>query len=135
MNEIFVDTLYFAARLNPRDQWHESALITGANLGNVQLVTTETILHELLNFFAEFSPPMRKRITIFVNRICAGGEIEIIPHTQKAFLDGLRLYESRLDKGYSLTDCISMNAMQQRGITEVLSHDNHFTQEGYTVLL
>ena len=135
MRETFVDTLYLAASLNPKDQWHESALTARANLGNVHLITTETILHEFLNFFAEFSPPMRKRVTVFVNLIYARGEIEIIPHSQRAFFDGLRLYESRLDKGYSLTDCISMNAMRTRNITEVLSHDNNFTQEGFTVLL
>ncbi len=135
MREALVDTLYFAASLNPKDQWHESALIARANLGNVHLVTTETVLHELLNFFSDFSPPMRKRVTIFVNKIYARGDIEIIPHKQEIFFDGLRLYESRLDKGYSLTDCISMNQMRTRGITEVLSHDNHFTQEGFTVLL
>jgi len=135
MRETFVDTLYFAASLNPKDQWHESALIVRASLGNVHLVTTETVLHELLNFFSGFLPPMRKRVAIFVDGVYARREIEIVPHTQKIFFDGLQFYESRLDKGYSLTDCISINAMRERRITEVLSHDNHFRQEGFTVLL
>jgi len=30
---------------------------------------------------------------------------------------------------------ISMEAMRQEGITEILTHDNHFTQEGFTILL
>jgi hypothetical protein len=38
-------------------------------------------------------------------------------------------------KYYSLTDCISMNLMRGRGITEILTHDQHFTQEGFTILL
>ncbi len=135
MRETFVDTLYFAASLNPKDQWHESALNVRANFGKVHLVTTETVLHELLNFFSGFSSPMRKRVAFFVHGVYVRGEIEIIPHTQKIFFDGLQLYESRLDKGYSLTDCISMNAMRTREIKEVLSHDNHFSQEGFTVLL
>lgn len=37
-------------------------------------------------------------------------------------------------KAYSLTDCISMEAMRQEGITDILTHDNHFTQEGFTIL-
>jgi len=135
MKKTFVDTLYFAASVNPKDQWHKSALMVRANLGDVRLVTTETVLHELLNFFSSFSPPMRKRVTALVNNVYTRRQIEVVPHTQKIFFDGLRLYESRLDKGYSLTDCISMNAMRTRGITEILSHDNHFTQEGFTVLL
>jgi predicted nucleic acid-binding protein len=51
------------------------------------------------------------------------------------FLDGLTLYESRPDKSYSLTDCIAMNVMRKRGITDVLTHDAHFTQEGFHILL
>ncbi|MFI5386712.1 MAG: nucleic acid-binding protein, partial [Fimbriimonadales bacterium] len=44
-------------------------------------------------------------------------------------------YKARPDKEYSLADCISMEAMRQEGITEILTHDNHFTQEGFTKLL
>lgn len=39
------------------------------------------------------------------------------------------------DKGYSLTDCISMNVMRAQGMAEVLTHDGHFAQEGFTILL
>ena len=47
----------------------------------------------------------------------------------------MELYESRLDKGYSLTDCVSMQVMRERGISEVLTNDQHFAQEGFTILL
>jgi predicted nucleic acid-binding protein len=57
------------------------------------------------------------------------------PTTGQSFLSGLALYEARPDKEYSLTDCISMNAMRAAGITEVLTDDDHFTQEGFTKLL
>ncbi len=39
----------------------------------------------------------------------------------------LPAYKARPDKGYSLTDCISMNLMRERDITEILTHDHHFT--------
>jgi uncharacterized protein len=45
------------------------------------------------------------------------------------------LYEKRPDKGYSFTDCISMIVMRQMNITEVLTGDPHFQQEGFTILL
>jgi predicted nucleic acid-binding protein len=45
------------------------------------------------------------------------------------------LYADREDKGYSMTDCLSMTAMRERGIFEVLTHDAHFAQEGFTLLL
>jgi len=40
----------------------------------------------------------------------------------------------RLDKGYSLTDCRSMAALRALGVSEVLTNDHHFTQEGFTIL-
>ena len=44
-------------------------------------------------------------------------------------------HKSRPDKAYSLTDCISMETMRHEGISEILTHDAHFTQEGFTILL
>jgi uncharacterized protein len=61
--------------------------------------------------------------------------IQIVPRSHQSFLTGLALYESRPDKGYSLTDCISMLVMRQEGISEILTHDDHFTQEGFIKLL
>jgi uncharacterized protein len=44
------------------------------------------------------------------------------------------LYEARPDKGYSLTDCRSMVALRALGISEALTNDHHFTQEGFAIL-
>jgi len=47
----------------------------------------------------------------------------------------LALYERRPDKQYSLVDCISMNVMRQKDIQEILTNDQHFSQEGFVRLL
>jgi predicted nucleic acid-binding protein len=47
---------------------------------------------------------------------------------------GLQLYRARPDKGYSLVDCISMQAMRREGLTEVLTNDRHFEQKGFRAL-
>ena len=51
-----------------------------------------------------------------------------------SFLAGLQLYRARPDKGFSLVDCISMQAMRKEGLTEVLTNDRHFEQEGFRAL-
>ncbi|NBC15242.1 MAG: hypothetical protein GVY09_18270 [Gammaproteobacteria bacterium] len=56
-------------------------------------------------------------------------------YTRESFLAGFRLYKARPDKGYSLTDCISMEALRREGLSEVLTNDEHFKQEGFTCLL
>jgi predicted nucleic acid-binding protein len=35
------------------------------------------------------------------------------------------------DKGYRLTDCISMQTMHREGLTDILTNDKHFEQEGF----
>jgi predicted nucleic acid-binding protein len=59
----------------------------------------------------------------------------VAPQTRNSFLSGLTLYERRPDKAYSLTDCISMQTMRDHGLTEALTHDHNFEQEGFTILL
>jgi predicted nucleic acid-binding protein len=69
-------------------------------------------------------------------RLCRHGLLDRTgPQTHQSFLDGFALYQARPDRAYSLTDCIAMEAMRQESITDILTHDNHFTQEGFTTLL
>jgi predicted nucleic acid-binding protein len=61
-------------------------------------------------------------------------KVSVEPETPALFLSGLELYRQRLDKGYSLTDCISMRIMGRDGLTDVLTNDRHFEQEGFRAL-
>ena len=135
MSTVFVDTNYWVAILSPRDQWHESACRARDSLGAAKLVTSEIVLIEVLNGFSSFGEGARRSAAGLVSKILQDHAIETILHTHHAFSEGLALYEKRLDKGYSLIDCISMNAMRERGITYVLTHDSDFAQEGFTVLM
>ena len=70
-----------------------------------------------------------------VQQLLVDPEIDVLACTHEVLLAGLSLYEARLDKGYSLTDCVSMNAMREHGISHVLTHDRNFAQEGFEILL
>ena len=59
--------------------------------------------------------------------------VTVLPQTHESFMQGLDFYASRADRAYSLVDCISMNTMRQMELTEVLTNDHHFTQEGFTI--
>lgn len=135
MKKIFADTFYFAALLNPKDQWHKSVKKAEQKMGKVRVVTTETILIELLNFFSEYGAEMRQTVIDTTRDILVDFDVEYIPHSPETFLEALDFYERRLDKGFSLTDCISMLTMRNLDLQEVLTHDNHLEQEGFTVLL
>jgi len=134
MSLTFVDTLYFIASINPRDQWHQKALEVGATLKG-DLVTTEAVLIELLNFFSAYGHEMRVKSAAVVYDSLDLPGVQVIEQTRESFLSALSLYNARQDKSYSMTDCMSMNTMRELRIADVLTHDRHFTQEGFNVLL
>ncbi len=74
---------------------------------------------------------MRKAAGAAVLDLQRDPDIRILAQDHQSFQDGLRLYNARPDKAYSLTDCISMEAMRREGIVQVLTNDRHFEQEGF----
>ena len=78
---------------------------------------------------------MRRQAVENVRAILLNQNVEIISCTHETVLAAIDLYERRPDKGYSLTDCISMISMKSLGLDEVLTHDDHFWQEGFNILL
>jgi predicted nucleic acid-binding protein len=135
VSRVFVDALYWVAVVNPKDQWHARAVEVGTSVEGRDLVTTESVLIELMNFFGEYGPSFRLKTARLVQTLLNRKDLEVVEQTHAAFVAGIELYRSRPDKGYGLTDCISMNVMKERGLTEVLTHDHHFMQEGFAVLL
>ena len=135
MRTVFADTFYWIALANPRDDWHDKAINASKLLFETCIVTTEEALTEFLNFFSGFGERIRQAVVIMVRGIQINPNIEVLPQTPVTFKNGLEFYEKRKDKDYSLTDCIYMNAMRDKNLTEVLTHDHNFAQEGFTILL
>lgn len=134
MKQIFADTFYWLALLNPGDDWHQRALEETRKNPNRYLVVTDGILDEVLNYASTRGSLMRHKALVLCIRLIQDPNIEVVPYTPELRASGLELYGQRSDKAYSLTDCISMVVMKQMGIDQVLTHDHHFTQEGFTIL-
>lgn len=134
MKVVFADTVYWVALINPKDEWRNQARSATALLNDARIITTDSILIEVLNFFAEHGDEARRRAVTVVEQLLTNPHTEVVPQTREHFLAGLTFYKARADKGYSLTDCISMIMMRERNIAEVLTHDRHFVQEGFTAL-
>jgi predicted nucleic acid-binding protein len=134
MRRFFVDAFYWIALTIRRDQWHGRVQAFSRTLPARHFYTTEEVLVEFLAFCGEGTPETRRNAALLVRRMFTDPHITVLPQTHTSFLEGLALYESRLDKHYSLTDCISMHAMRREGLTDVLTNDHHFTQEGFRIL-
>ena len=135
MRRVFADAVYWIAAANPKDQWFSKLVDVMRVLGHSTLVTTEEVLDELLTHYSSQGSTFRSVAVQSVEKAQANPLVVVRPQSHQSFLDGLALYKARPDKGYSLTDCISMETMRREGISEILTHDGHFTQEGFTVLL
>jgi len=112
MRTVFADTFYWIAVLNPRDQAHELAVGVSKGLGDARIVTTDEVLTEFLNYFGTRGHFFRSAAAHLVERMQVDRPIQISPQSHERFLAGCRLYQARPDKGYSLTDCISMEVMR-----------------------
>ena len=135
MNHVFADTAYWIALASSKDRWHDKALSLKSALSGIRRITTMEVLSEFLNAFCKQGPALRKMAVDMVREIQNDPDVEVVPQSSRSFHEGLVLYEKRLDKGYSLADCISMRVAKTRKIEHVLTSDKHFRQEGFTILL
>ena len=131
MRRVFVDTSGWFELLVPgsRLQIEVGALV---RTPECRFVTSSHVLHELVALVlrrANHSTAAR-----------AGSFLRTSPEVRIEFPDAAeeaktwRLFLERADKTYSLTDCSSFVIMRRLGITDAITTDDHFRQEGFTVL-
>jgi len=126
---VFADTFYWIGLTLPGDSAYARAQQVTDDI-----VTTEEVLTEYLTFFCAAPEYLRREVTANVEAILIDPGVRIIPQSHDSFAAGFELYRARPDKGYSLTDCTSMQTMRKEGLTEVLTNDRHFEQEGFRAL-
>jgi predicted nucleic acid-binding protein len=131
---VFADTFYWVAITSPEAADHERALRLSRAIAPERVITTDEVLCEYLAFFAGGRPTVRAQAGAIVADLIRSRSVSVVPQSRESFLAGLELYRGRPDKNYSLTDCISMQAMRREGLTEVLTNDKHFEQEGFRAL-
>ena len=124
--------LLFCPCLNRADQHHKKAA-SFASQNQRPIVTTTWVLTEVADAFA--ASTARDRIAGFVAALEGDVNTKIVPATQALFHRGLERYAARPDKDWTLTDCISFVVMEDEGITDALTGDQHFVQAGFELLL
>ena len=131
MTRCFGDTFFYLAFTNERDDAHQQAVDLIAT-HNPLIVTTDWILTELGDAMASGG---RTRFGELLEAIRADGRTEVVPASHGLFELGIERYLARLDKDWSLTDCISFIVMKEQKLTDALTADHHFEQAGFTLLL
>ena len=134
MTAVFADTFYWIAVTTPDDSAYARALEFSRSRPPDQIVTTDEVLSEYLTFFSGMAPSVRRQAGDNAVALLRNPRVKVMPQSRESFLAGIELYRARPDKGYSLTDCISMITMRREGLTEALTNDRHFEQEGFRAL-
>src|SRR2546430_491119 len=122
MRTLFADTFYYLALLSSTDNAHVRAVEFTRDF-NGQMVTTAWVLTELADGLA--APANRQTFINFLAELRADPQVSIVAPDSALFDEGIALYANRLDKDWSLTDCISFVVMRHEGLIEALTGDHH----------
>ncbi len=135
VTEVFLDTAYAIALSAPNDQYHERAKMLAEQLEaeETQLITTRAVVLKIGNALAKLR--YRRAAVELLKALEEDPSVEIIPLSERLYERAFQLYRERSNKEWGMTDCISFIVMQDRGLTEALTTDEHFQQAGFRALL
>jgi hypothetical protein len=124
---LFIDTVFIQALLNRNDQYHQQAKAFLPRLRAASEVwVTEAVLIEVGN---ALSATNRTAAVQFIEQCYQTNNIQVVPVDTQLLSRALQLYQSRPDKTWGLTDCISFIVMQDQGLIDAVTVDRHFVQE------
>lgn len=130
---VFIDTAYVQALIDKRDQYHQIARRYDGLFQNLaEFWITETVLIEIGDALSAID---RSTAFQFINRCLYANKIMVVSVDTLLLKRSLQLYQTRPDKTWGLTDCVSFIVMQENGLKDTLTSDRHFVQAGFRALL
>jgi predicted nucleic acid-binding protein len=129
---MFVDTSGIYCLYN-RDQRDHYSAIEFYELAR-RRVTTNYVLAEYIAL-SDKHGSSRKDAIDFSQRVLDDDEIKVVWVSPGLHRQAVQLLVDRDDKTYSLCDAVSFIVMRDFGITDALTTDRHFKQEGFVRLL
>ncbi|MBI4691186.1 MAG: type II toxin-antitoxin system VapC family toxin [Nitrospirae bacterium] len=132
MSGVFLDTGYLIALVNKKDNLHKIALESSEKFQG-PFITTQLVLIELANSLC--LPPQRPLAITIIEKIQNDPLTTVVPLSPDRFDKALSLYKKRSDKSWGLIDCFSFIVMDEFGVKQAITFDEHFRQAGYKVPL
>lgn len=116
---LFLDTAFIQALLNPRDDYRNQAKQLFPRIRAASEVSiTEAIFAEVGNALSAFN---RNGAVQFIQQCYRTDNIKIVSVDTELLMQALALYQSRPDKTWGLTDCVSFIVMQQQSLTDAVT--------------
>ena len=127
----FADAFFYVALFNRHDEYHPRVVQWVEGFVG-EIVTTQWILTEVADAFS--SSQVRRSLRDIFRKLEQSLNTRNVAASPEYFARGMKLYDERPDKEWSLTDCSSLVVMADEGLTEALTHDHHFEQAGFTAV-
>lgn len=131
---IFLDTSFFKALIDKKDDFHDSAATQWIRMGQqrVNTITTNFIIDETATLLRIKCG--RPSALEFRERLSGGLKsvkiMRVLVSDEKAAWTWFEKDWSKL----SFTDCTSFALMKRIGLTRAAAFDDHFSRAGFTVL-
>jgi predicted nucleic acid-binding protein len=129
---VLLDTSGLFAYVNAAEATHPPALKHMQQ--QRRMVVHSYVISELVALARARKYPINP-ILLYLRTLYDHSLIEIVWVDHDIHDRALVLIDQRSDKEYSLADAVSFVIMRDRGITEALTMDRHFQQEGFRALL
>jgi predicted nucleic acid-binding protein len=129
---MFLDTSGLMCLLDKRDDRHADALIYYRSAN--ERLTSSYVIAELVALADARGVPRAKALD-FVADIQNAPTVEVCWVDEELHRRAFDLLLERMDKTYSLCDAVDFVLMREHGITDALTTDCHFEQEGFNRLL
>jgi uncharacterized protein len=130
---VLLDTSGLLCYIHQNEPQHQEA-VQLLNSTNKKFLTHSYVLAELIALALIRRFP-RPAVLTFVMDLLDNPDIETVWVNEQLHREAMQLLIDRQDKTYSLCDAVSFILMRHRGMTEALTTDRHFEQEGFIKLL
>jgi len=97
------------------------------------LLPEEAVVFEIGDALSK--PKFRPTAIELMTSIFTDPQIKVIPVTSVLVRRAFELFQRRPDKSWGMTDCLSFIVMEDHGIQQALTTDEHFEQAGFAALL
>lgn len=133
MHDIYlIVTVFVQALLDKNDQhqiWAKRIFPIVQKATKVYI--TEAVFIEIASALSVVN---RNGASKFIRNCYVTSNINVIAVDHILFIRALELYESRLDKHWSLVDCMSFIVMSEFNIQHAISTDHHFEQARFQLI-
>lgn len=129
---IFVDTSFWAAQLNRRDDRHPTAVDLLTRCADRPLITSNHVRGETWTLLRRRAG---HRIALrFVDALARSARVELVHLSEDVESDALSWLRGHDEREYSFVDATSFALMRARRIFEALAFDGDFTAAGFVEL-